>query len=109
MILQIEPSSKRRECPMKFLYKTVILTAVTVPLLATIFAIWLLWERAVHWSDLALLVVMYILTLLGITVGFHRMAVHRSFRPHPVTKFVLLILGSMAFQGPVLRWVAIHI
>ena len=94
---------------MKFIYNTVILIFVIVPLLATVLAIWLLWERAVHWSDLALLVIMYTLTLLGVTAGFHRMVAHRSFRPHPVIKFVLLVLGSMASQGPVLRWVAVHI
>jgi len=94
---------------MRFIYKATILIFVVVPLLATVFAVWLLWERAVDWSDLALLAVMYTVTLLGITIGFHRMVVHRSFRPHPVVKFTLLVFGSMAFQGPVLRWAAIHI
>jgi stearoyl-CoA desaturase (Delta-9 desaturase) len=93
----------------KLIYKAAILIFVIVPLLATVLAIWLSWEHAVQWSDLVLLAVMYTFTLLGVTIGFHRMIVHRSFRPHPVLKFVLLVLGSMATQGPVLRWAAIHI
>src|SRR6266581_5361754 len=89
--------------------KIVILSVVTVPFLATLFAIWLLWDRAVNATDLTLLAVMYSLVALGVTVGYHRMLTHRSFRPHPVVKFVLLVLGSMAFQGPALRWAATHI
>jgi stearoyl-CoA desaturase (delta-9 desaturase) len=89
--------------------KVVVLFVVIVPLLATAFAIWLLWERAVHWSDLALLATMYSLIALGVTVGFHRMLTHRSFRPHPVVKCLLLILGSMSIEGPALQWAATHI
>ncbi len=90
------------------LYKGVVLVVVVVPLLATVFAIRLLWERAVHGSDLILLAVMYSLVALGVTVGFHRMLTHRSFRPHPVVKFLLLVLGSMALEGAAVQWAATH-
>jgi stearoyl-CoA desaturase (delta-9 desaturase) len=89
--------------------KIVILFVVTVPFLATLFAIWLLWDRAVNATDLTLLAVMYSLVALGVTVGFHRMLTHRSFRPHPIVKFILLVLGSMALEGPALSWAATHI
>jgi len=89
--------------------KAVVLAVVIIPLLATIFAIGLLWQRAVYWSDLVLLVTMYAFVALGVTVGYHRMLTHRSFRPHPVIKCVLLILGSMAWEGPALEWAATHI
>ncbi len=89
--------------------KVVVLIVVIIPLLATVLAIGLLWERAVHWSDLVLLVTTYSCIALGVTVGFHRMLTHRSFRPHPVIKCVLLILGSMAWEGPALEWAATHI
>jgi stearoyl-CoA desaturase (delta-9 desaturase) len=91
------------------LYRAVVLIVVVVPLLATLAAIRLLWQRAVHPSDLVLLAVMYSLVAFGVTVGFHRMLTHRSFRPHPVVKFALLVLGSMAFEGPALQWAATHI
>jgi stearoyl-CoA desaturase (Delta-9 desaturase) len=90
-------------------YKAVVLTVVVVPLAATLFAIRLLWQRAVNWPDLALLGVLYALVALGVTVGFHRMLTHRSFRPHPAVKFVLLVLGSMAVEGPALQWAATHV
>ena len=90
-------------------YKAVVLIVVVVPLLATGLAIRLLWARAVHWSDLALLLTMYALVAFGVTVGYHRMLTHRSFRPHPVVKCLLLILGSMSVEGPALQWAATHI
>ena len=90
-------------------YKVLVLSIVLVPLLATVLAISLLWERAVHWPDLVLLATMYALTILGIGVGFHRMLTHRSFRAHPVVSFVLLVLGSMSVEGPALEWAATHI
>jgi stearoyl-CoA desaturase (delta-9 desaturase) len=90
-------------------YKVVVLIVVIVPLLATGLAMRLLWARAVHWPDLALLLTMYALVAFGVTVGYHRMLTHRSFRPHPVVKGLLLILGSMSVEGPALQWAATHI
>lgn len=92
-----------------FFYKVVVLVVVIVPLFAAVLAMGLLWARAVHWLDIALLVSLYSLVALGVTVGYHRMLTHRSFRPHPIVKFVLLVLGSMALEGPALQWAATHI
>ncbi len=81
-------------------YKIVFLIVVVFPFLGTLVAIWLLWQRAVHWSDLALFVGMYVIAGFGETVGFHRMLTHRSFQASPVVKFLLLVFGTMAIQGP---------
>ena len=51
---------------------------------------------------------MYFLTCHGVTVGFHRGFTHQSFRPNRATKIALAMPGSMAIQGPVVRWVADH-
>jgi stearoyl-CoA desaturase (delta-9 desaturase) len=84
------------------------LGAVLLPFLAFIAAIVLLWNRIVGWHDLALLLVMYVLTGLGITVGFHRMLTHRSFQTSKAVERTFAVLGSMAVQGPVAQWVADH-
>jgi stearoyl-CoA desaturase (delta-9 desaturase) len=90
------------------LYKAVVLVVVVGPLLATVYAISLLWQRAVHPGDITLLLSMYAITAMGVTVGFHRMLTHRSFRPNPVIKFLLLVFGSMSLEGPALQWAATH-
>lgn len=90
-------------------YKPYILTIVIVPFLGTVLAICLLWQQAVRWSDLVLLITLYTFSALGLTVGFHRMLTHHSFRPHPAVKLVLLILGCMAVEAPPIEWAATHI
>ena len=76
--------------------KPFVFVIVIVPLLGTVLAIRLLWQREVHLPDLVLLATMYTLTALGVTIGYHRMLTHRSFQPHPVVKFILLVLGTLA-------------
>jgi stearoyl-CoA desaturase (Delta-9 desaturase) len=96
---------------MKFstIYKAIVLVAVIGPFIATLYAIDLLWNRAVHWSDIAILLGMYTCITFGVTAGFHRMLTHRSFTPHPVVKFMLLAFGSMSLEGSALEWAATHV
>ena len=89
--------------------KIVMLVVVVLPFLATLFAIALLWQRAVNWTDIALLIAFNVIAGLGVTIGYHRMLTHRSFRPNPVVKFIFLAFGSMAVEGPALEWAATHI
>jgi stearoyl-CoA desaturase (delta-9 desaturase) len=84
------------------------LGAVVVPFLATLAAIVLFWNSVVSATDLAILAAMYLLTATGITVGYHRLLTHRSFRTHKPTEYVFATLGSMAVQGSVIAWVADH-
>jgi stearoyl-CoA desaturase (delta-9 desaturase) len=81
---------------------------VTVPLAGVAAAAVLLWGRGFGWVDLGLLVGMYLLTMIGVTVGFHRLFTHRSFQTTRPVQFVLGVLGSMTFQGPLLSWVGRH-
>jgi len=55
-----------------------------------------------------LLVSGFIATGLGVTIGYHRLLTHHSFETHPIIKAILLILGSMAVEGPAIAWVANH-
>jgi stearoyl-CoA desaturase (Delta-9 desaturase) len=93
---------------MSKLEKRVNLAAVVVPFVATVAAIVLLWNSLVSTTDLAILAVMYVLTGLGITVGFHRMLTHRSFQVAKPLEYAFAVLGSMAVEGPVISWVADH-
>jgi hypothetical protein len=81
---------------------------VIVPFVAFVAAVVLLWSRLVGAPDLAVLAFMYLLTGLGVTVGFHRMLTHRSFRTSKPVDYLFAVLGSMAVQGPVINWVADH-
>lgn len=84
------------------------LLVVVVPLIATVYAITQLWQREVVPIDLVMLIGLYVLTGLGITIGFHRYATHRSFQSNAAVEIVLLALGSMAVEGDVIQWTADH-
>jgi stearoyl-CoA desaturase (delta-9 desaturase) len=78
------------------------------PLVAVVISVPLLWGRAVHPRDLVLAVVLYAVTGHGVTVGFHRLFTHRSFKPTRPLKIALAIAGSMAIEGSIVSWVANH-
>src|ERR671910_742755 len=84
------------------------LPPLVLPFAAFLAAIVLLWNSAVSATDLAILAVMYVVTGLGVTVGFHRLLTHRSFQAPKPLEYIFAILGSMAVQGPVMSWVADH-
>ena len=84
------------------------LTGVILPLLGFVAVVVWLWGRGFHWVDGGLLLGMYALTAVGITVGYHRLFTHRAFETNRVVQFVLAVLGSMAVEGPLLKWVAVH-
>ena len=88
--------------------KVANLGGVVIPFLATLAAILLFWNRVVSGTDLVILASMYVVTAAGITVGFHRMLTHRSFRTHKPTEYLFAMIGSMAVQGSVIAWVADH-
>jgi len=88
--------------------RTVMLVAVIAPFFGLIAAIISFWGWGFRWSDLALLVAMYFATVFGVTVGFHRLFTHRAFETNRLLQIVFAVLGSMAVQGPLLQWVALH-
>ena len=88
--------------------RVALLAAVIAPFLGLLAAIVSLWGWGFRWSDLLVLTGMYLLTVLGITVGFHRLFTHRAFETHRAIQFLFAVLGSMAVQGPLLQWVALH-
>jgi stearoyl-CoA desaturase (delta-9 desaturase) len=81
---------------------------IVVPFLAVFAAIPIAWGGWLGWTDVVIAATMYVVTGLGITVGFHRYFTHKSFKPNRPVKIALGVAGSMAIQGPVVRWVADH-
>jgi stearoyl-CoA desaturase (delta-9 desaturase) len=88
--------------------RAVTLIAVLLPFIGVVAAIVHTWGWGFSWLYLALLVAMYLLSGFGITVGYHRLFTHRSFDTSRAARFIFAVLGSMAMQGPVLKWVAMH-
>jgi len=62
----------------------------------------------IPWFELALMLVFLVVIGHAVTVGFHRLFTHRSFEAKRPLKVTLAVLGSMAFQGSLIGWVADH-
>ena len=86
----------------------VTLAIVIVPFAGLGVAVWLAWGHGLRLADVLLAVAFYLVTGLGVTIGFHRLLTHRSFTAAPALRVVLAIAGSMSFEGEVIGWVAIH-
>ncbi len=86
----------------------VVKVFVVVPFLALLAAVPLAWGWGLTVLDASLAAAFYSLTLAGVTVGYHRHLTHRSFRATRPVRVALAVLGSMAFQGPAITWVADH-
>src|SRR3954462_3851401 len=96
------------QAPMTKTERYVSLGSVIIPFATFVLAIVLLWQRAVDGTDLAIMLAMYVLTALGVPVGYHRLFTHRSFQAVRPVQYVFAVLGSMAAQGPLAHWVADH-
>jgi stearoyl-CoA desaturase (Delta-9 desaturase) len=84
------------------------LAGVVVPFAGVIAAIVLLWNRAVNLTDIGILVVSYLVTAVGVTVGFHRLLTHRAFATYAWLERTFAVMGSLSVQGSVMDWVADH-
>ncbi len=87
-----------------------LLTAVVVflPLGFVVWAADRFWHHGIGWFDLVLAAVLYIVTGYGISLGYHRLFTHHSFRAGRWLRVSLAVAGSMGFEGSVTSWVAHH-
>ena len=81
---------------------------VVLPLVALVAAIPFAWGWGLTWTDVAIALVFYVVSGLGITVGYHRYFTHGSFKAKRPLRVALALAGSLAMQGPVITWVADH-
>jgi stearoyl-CoA desaturase (Delta-9 desaturase) len=89
-------------------HKYVNLAGIVLPFLGLAFAIVFLWHRMVGPTELSILAVGYLVTGVGVTVGFHRLFTHRSFETYRGVRYAFAVLGEMAVEGDIFAWVSDH-
>jgi len=61
------------------------------------------------WPGLIAFVVMSFVTgCLGITLCYHRLLSHRSFKTHKIVKYFLMLCGTLSLEGDPAWWAATH-
>jgi stearoyl-CoA desaturase (Delta-9 desaturase) len=88
--------------------RRMVLIATVVPFVGFIAALVALWGRGLSLVDAGMFATLYVFTGLGITVGYHRLFTHGSFRAARPIRVFMAIAGSMAVEGSVISWVANH-
>jgi stearoyl-CoA desaturase (Delta-9 desaturase) len=83
-----------------FLIGTLFLSLTAVPLY--------LWHFGLDWFQAALFFVMFLCTGLSITLGYHRLFSHLSFKAHWSVRLFTLIFGAAAFENSALMWASEH-
>lgn len=96
--------SYQEKAAFAYAFFLVFITPLSIP-----FAIYSLWQGKVGGLEWALFGVLYSLSLLGITLGYHRLVTHRGFTTYRWIKRALLVCGAMAWQGPPAAWASLHI
>ena len=92
----------------RFERRVALATVIGPPLGGGVALALLIWGAALPPVVVALTAGFYVLTVLGVTVGFHRLYSHRAFATGRAVRAALGIAGSMSAQGPLLFWVATH-
>jgi stearoyl-CoA desaturase (delta-9 desaturase) len=99
--LEPEPSSGSE--------RALVLVFVVVPLLAVLAAVPLAWSAGwLHGSDVVIAALFYVISGLGVTVGFHRYFTHGSFKAVRPLRVALAVAGSLSLEMTVIDWVATH-
>jgi stearoyl-CoA desaturase (delta-9 desaturase) len=89
--------------------QTVInLLGIGLPVVGLVTAVALVWNHGVGVTALGILAIGYVLTGVGITVGYHRLFTHRAFQTYRSVRYIFAVLGQMGVEGDVVSWVADH-
>jgi stearoyl-CoA desaturase (delta-9 desaturase) len=91
-----------------WLEQATLVLFIVVPLIAVAAIVPVMWGWGLHWRDVVIAGFFYVLTGFGITVGYHRYFTHGSFRAKRGLRIALGVMGSLAVEGPLIRWVADH-
>jgi stearoyl-CoA desaturase (delta-9 desaturase) len=81
---------------------------VGVPFAALVVAVPVAWGWALGWHDVVIALAAYMISGLGVTVGFHRYFTHGAFKAVRPLRIALAVAGSLSIEGPIIQWVADH-
>ncbi len=106
--MQTPPITTPKNLSLHTVKNIVAAATIAIPAMSFFFVFYLFLQGAIAIHDWALFFVMFLFGGFGITVGYHRLFSHVSFKAKPWFKVLLGIMGSASAQGPLLFWVDIH-
>ena len=81
---------------------------VLLPLVSLIGIPLYIYYNGIVWQELTLFFISWFLAGSGITIGYHRLFAHKTFKTKPVLEWILMLCGSMALQNTIIKWCSDH-
>ena len=100
MIFNRIPTDRINWITSSFLIGTFLLALTAVPLYV--------WNFGINWFQIVLFVTMFYATGMSITLGYHRLFSHLTFKAKWPVKLFTLLFGAAAFENSVLMWASEH-
>ena len=79
-----------------------------IPLIGIIGTAIYIYFNGVVWQEPVIMFTLWFLSGMGITMGYHRLFAHKAYKTNVFVEWVLMILGSTAFENTVLKWSSDH-
>jgi stearoyl-CoA desaturase (delta-9 desaturase) len=91
----------------KYNWNMVILLTV-IPLIGVFGTGIYIYYNGIVWQEPLMFFVFWFLSGMGITMGYHRLFAHKSYKTNVFVEWLLMIFGSMALENTILNWCADH-
>ena len=85
-----------------------VISLIIIPMMGIFGTIFYALNHGIKWQEPILLILFWIITGLSITIGYHRLFAHRSFKSHPLLDWILMIFGAAALENSALKWCSDH-
>ncbi len=85
-----------------------VLMVTLLPFIGLAVGIATLWGWGITALDLTVMTIAYVISGLGVTIGYHRLLTHKSFDTSDRLRAFFAVAGGFAVQGSVISWVADH-
>lgn len=100
-------TAKRPSAPRELDWVNIAFLGVT-PVVAVLGTAWYIWQFGVTWLELANFLVMFALTGMAVTGGYHRYYAHRTYEARKPLQLFYLIFGAAAVENSTLNWASDH-
>jgi len=85
-----------------------LITLTLLPLICIFCLPVYIYFHGIVWQEPVMLFLGWFIAGTGITVGYHRLFSHQSFKTFPIIEWMYMIFGSMALQNTILHWCSDH-
>ena len=85
-----------------------VLSLSLLPLASIVGVPLYIYYYGIVWQEPVMFFILWFMAGTGITIGYHRLFAHKSFRTYPFAEWIAMLCGSMALQNSISKWCSDH-